>query len=189
MLQHTPCNRRQRCRPAAPLGCWACRGRRPPVLERARLGCGGTSIQRIHRCRGLWGACKRCKRLASPAVAALVGCAPDADGLAWRWPPSAGGRARVRQALGASLPGRSMRIDKERSGPAVLQAGACAARCICLCRILPAAWGPARIGTFSGRGENPHRRYAAPVASPRAPSLRKGRADQVQGLSRRLKSG
>ena len=53
-------------------------------------------------------------------------------------------------------------------------------------RTLPAACGPFRIGTFSGRGEIPHRRYATPVASPRAPSLRKGRADQVQGLSRRL---
>ena len=51
---------------------------------------------------------------------------------------------------------------------------------------LPAGRLPPSMRMFSGRGENPHRRYATQVASPRAPSAWKGLADQVRCLSRRL---
>jgi hypothetical protein len=113
------------------------------------------------------------------------------QGQASPWPMAqacrAGRRASTRSALGQPL----SRLEPEPQGAFAFRVGhrgeaLTPAR---LSRTLPAAWGPARIGAFSGRGEIPHRRYATPVASPRAPSLRKGRADQVQGLSRRLKSG
>jgi hypothetical protein len=44
--------------------------------------------------------------------------------------------------------------------------------------ILPASPLLLRMRTFSGRGGSPHRRYATPVASPRAPSF--GRVEQIR---------